>query len=520
MSNIYDGSFTHANTALGTITDTALVGTANAWVDQNTAWQIISNLLHGAGSSQVQNDFLTRPTGESTGDQTEFIYTAGGGATAAGFYNIVVRWTHGGTLGTSTFYMAEWVPAGGGPLTIFKGGGGSVANLHGPDVYNQVAGHQYKIGLSASGSSPVVLTFTIFDITANALVYTQQASDSTSPLTTGVCGVTLNGTTDISRVQTYNSVTSPSESFTISPSSIPVNATTAVTLTGTGTTFTSATFSVSGNGATIFSHSASSDTSAILNITTEGIGGTVGISDGISTTNVTVPQLPTFNIVFVGDSRTWGTNASSGSGTVTGTVYPAITTLALGAGATGHNVGVAGQNLGVGGSSAIALYASVVAPLYDSSKTYNIVVLSEGINDIRLGSSNAAAVIADTKTYAALCKATGFLFVLLPIEPGTAFSLPVSPDPIISQVNASFATTWRTFADGYGDYSLDPRIGVPGCQYNTTYFSAVDSLHETDAGYAAKAQYALAGIQAAIHKGGSSGGVTFYSRGIKTGGTL
>lgn len=179
-------------------------------------------------------------------------------------------------------------------------------------------------------------------------------------------------------------------------------------------------------------------------------------------------------VLFVGNSLTYGTTASSGGGTMTGTVYPAVAMTTLTAsGFVGLNFGTSGKT-GTQFLSEGFYYDGLGGPVRNS-----VLVYWEITNDLANGAS-AATTYANVVSFCRSRRGAGFKVIVLTC-------LPRSTSPTFETnrlaVNANIVANWQTFADGLCDVGANATIGAAGSQNNTTYYNA-DKTHLTDAGYA------------------------------------
>lgn len=89
--------------------------------------------------------------------------------------------------------------------------------------------------------------------------------------------------------------------------------------------------------------------------------------------------------------------------------------------------------------------------------------------------------------YVANCatlKAQGWLVVAVTCLPRADGTTAVNDQfyEMYQHINRLLRANWPSFADGLADVAGDPRLGLPGCETNTTYFNA-DKIHLTDEGY-------------------------------------
>lgn len=212
---------------------------------------------------------------------------------------------------------------------------------------------------------------------------------------------------------------------------------------------------------------------------------------------VSAAQSFAYAAVFLGDSITRGTGASSGAGTAGGTTYPGKVMEAAGAEWTGRNTGNSSDTL-VG--MLARLDTDVYPYLVGTSK--NAVLILGGINDISLGADAAT-------TYARLVELCEEIRADEPackIIVGTI--LPTTTGALNTEraiVNASIRANWQDYSDALMDFAFDDLIGDDADASNATYYG--DGVHPTDAGYARMGLYAASALAQAIvtTSGGGSG---------------
>jgi len=188
-----------------------------------------------------------------------------------------------------------------------------------------------------------------------------------------------------------------------------------------------------------------------------------------------IPVSYPVRLVYDGDSITAGYQSTNGFS------YPNQANLLLPL-CDGYNFGISGETL----AQMLAAAPANLDPLYDSTKTQNVVVLCGGTNDLSEGAT-PASVYANLQAYCAARRSAGWKVVVTTILPRSA------SDPFESNrqaLNASIRANWGTFADGLADIAADSRIGAPGANANQEYFAA-DGTHPNNAGYGV-----LAGIVA------------------------
>src|SRR6185437_476883 len=86
---------------------------------------------------------------------------------------------------------------------------------------------------------------------------------------------------------------------------------------------------------------------------------------------------------------------------------------------------------------------------------------------------------------------------------------PVYPplfDSIRDAINAWVRSNWQSCGiSALADFALDFRMGIAGCEYNPTYYSASDHTHPTDVGYSIWGSYDLAAVNSLFGDGRVSG---------------
>ena len=219
---------------------------------------------------------------------------------------------------------------------------------------------------------------------------------------------------------------------------------------------------------------------------------------------------PVGNVVFHGDSLTYGENATKGQGTVTGTVYPAVALQGLGAGWSGTNYGHSGHQITDLINEGAAVDSMIVAGLP------NLLVVEGGTNDIGIGSQSASQTYARLKTYCAARTASGWKVVVVTITPASHPVYPSNFNTIRDSYNSLILSNWMSdkLCVSVADTAIDSRIGQSGDDKNTTYFNSTDHTHLTDAGYSIVGQYVTHAIISAVSQGpqgpqgnqGSTGG--------------
>lgn len=186
------------------------------------------------------------------------------------------------------------------------------------------------------------------------------------------------------------------------------------------------------------------------------------------------------NVVCVGDSNTYGTNATTGQGTATGNTYPGQLATALGGGYTVHNIGVGGWQI----PNLIEDKTEFLDPLFNVDCDFNVACVMIGTNDLGTGGTPAATK-AELDPYIASLRADGWKVIV-----ATLFSNNYSGNDIDDEIidyNALILAD-TDLADAIADIGSDPDIGPPDNHDDTTYFAG-DKVHLIDAGLGIVAGY-------------------------------
>jgi lysophospholipase L1-like esterase len=194
----------------------------------------------------------------------------------------------------------------------------------------------------------------------------------------------------------------------------------------------------------------------------------------LTETNVITRNAKQVNLVFDGDSLTWGHSSKGGQ------TYPRQT--AEGVNATVYNFGVSGQ----GSAAMLADAVTQVDAVYDATKV-NIVCAWIGTNDILTGGA-PTTTYNNIKAYHDGRRAAGFKTLVFTIMPRTGGADDAGHNTRRIAVNDLIRANWATFADGLVDVANDPVLGNVANTTNATYFS--DQTHLTNAGYAIVARLA------------------------------
>ncbi|AXT40270.1 SGNH/GDSL hydrolase family protein [Alteromonas sp. BL110] len=169
----------------------------------------------------------------------------------------------------------------------------------------------------------------------------------------------------------------------------------------------------------------------------------------------------TYNIVWDGDSRTFGTGSDPVL-PVPDRVNDLLTPTP-----TFSNFGVGGQQT----SDAQSTFNANVIPAYDESREFNIYVLNGfGINDCRLGRSSSD-IIASLTDLAERAKALGFYVVISTIPPRDTSTETIEATRVA--VNDWIMSNTETSIDLRYDLNSDERIGV----WSSYYYSDISHLN-------------------------------------------
>lgn len=167
-------------------------------------------------------------------------------------------------------------------------------------------------------------------------------------------------------------------------------------------------------------------------------------------------------VIFDGNSLT---DQGFGNGYLT-TVFAT-----LGVGYDYLEMGVGGQTTG----AMIVLAPTKIDPLFRATRSKNIVVCWEILNDVLLGGANATQAYNDVVSYCTGRRAAGFEVVVVTALPANATTYPTW-EAIRQTVNTNIRTNWATFADALADVGDDATIGQAGQAANQTYYTS-DEVH-------------------------------------------
>lgn len=532
----YDGTWPGGSTSAGTVGDTASVGAAGAWVQAGAAkW-------HRDGSSHLVCDadfspmLLLRPLTEACLDQVvEIIFTYVSAQHNNQPWYACLRKPD--VTSDQTYYLIKFVSKDSGS---YCGGEDWLAGVkQNPFTFMQNSGsfgvtdgHVIRIKATATGSAPTTLNVQIYDDTTSTLLFDYGGySDGESVLqgssTLGVysdffvAGGGGANVFQVDRVKLSGTAPPPATSYTLTgPAAGLVNQASSVftvqpdgaftgnvTITpssGFGLSPVVKTFGGSSAGQT-FTLTPTATGTVTLTPTNDG-----GLTDP-SPLDYDVADAPanTGHVVFLGDSLTYGENASSGQGTTGGTVYPAVALTILGTDTwDGDNEGVSGNTL----VQMLARVDDVAADL--SGSVPNYIPVMGGTNDIGIDSQDGPGAYSrwvDLMT-ALREQCAGAYLIAITIPAAGHPSYPGDFNDLREVFNALVRANWRTYADGFADVGLDSRIGVSGTEADTTYFNGTDHTHLTDDGYAIVAEYVAAAIRAArFEDAAPTGGVVVVS---------
>lgn len=367
------------------------------------------------------------------------------------------------------------------------------------------ANHDGNITLSLTGTdttwSEGVTVFTVSGVTGWAKV-SQVVNSATSATIVVSCPAAVTppngdiGDLTISDGTSDDVVEIVTPTLTVTPLNVATGTTPTVTLAGVGTIWTldSAVglFSVTGGtGASIADPIVTTNNAATAILTVGTSAGTLTIRDDSTGATDTVEAAILSVIVFLGDSMTFGTGASSGQGTTDGTCYPAITMNGLGRDEwQGHNEGVGGEQI----PAIEARISTDVEPHLSSTATRNVVILWAGVNDIA-NSVAAATVWARLQSCVAALKALTpqpEVYLLTHVSGQPIFG-PDPYDTVRNTVNGLIQDEWFTIdLDGIIHIGFDARLGRDGAYTDVDYFN--DVVHLNDGGYRVVGEYVSAAV--------------------------
>lgn len=149
---------------------------------------------------------------------------------------------------------------------------------------------------------------------------------------------------------------------------------------------------------------------------------------------------------------------------------------------------------------------TLVDPRYNIAGTgKQIVLIWGGTNDI-INGGTPAATYANAVQYGMDRKALGWKVIFYTMLPrGTIPGIETNRQTLNALLLADFPTptaftniyTGAAWADVLVDVGADATIGVPGSQFNLTYYSP-DQIHLTNAGYTVVAGYAKQALSVVV----------------------
>lgn len=443
-------------------------------------------------------DFTAVPNAAAGTDLTAVVFAAGAPATALATVTVI---------GDTTAVLQTPLSYGLSGANDFPGATSAVLYSAAAPALAVNPGSSTVAGASATQSLTATLTGSLAALSASV------SGGGTLSTTTPTSGVAFtytgpasgSGTATVTVTDAADGLTATAAvayalapSMTSAPTIFPLGAATAFTLTGANTSWVSTTRpTVSGGTGAYVSNMvrAGQVLTGTLNPGTATGTLTLGNSTDSATVALTAAANVANNIVWHGDSLTYGQNGSAG-GTIAATRVAAVLQ-ALGPTWQGTNYGNAGHTLG----QMLMELGSAVNGLYDASKQSNILVVQGGHNDIRNATGTpgqiATTVITAIKAYVAAALAAHPWKIVWSTQPPAAFPgvYPALFDSIRDTVNAYMRLNWQSLGiTALADFAMDARMGMPGCQYNASYYSGTDFTHPNDVGYAIWGAYDLAAV--------------------------
>ena len=378
--------------------------------------------------SGVVSDYIYRPPGESQTDQRMVALVTAANSVGIPYTAIcVLRFTPGAKTG----YVA-WLGESGGPcLAMTPVSSGAATGIVTSPAFSAAAGTEYVIDFRAIGTT---ISATIATA-ADPSTIIQSISITDSSYASGVAGFTaFSGVPNaVSRATVYSV---SSTSYTVAPTSVPAGAVagtgayTCLRLTGSGTNWTGTPFSISGGtNASLTNQVVIGTTDAALILDTGTAAGTITISDGDTTTAVTVTAPSTTEqIVFIGDSVTAGNGLSATQkwsylvGTVLGPAWlPSV-------------FAVSGATV-LPSANTIPWSAAISA--FDGTKAANWCTVSGGLNDILTGTSSVAATYAGLVTNCQALRAAGYKLIIFTLAQDSSSGVTIEdPYGLVDSYNA------------------------------------------------------------------------------------
>jgi lysophospholipase L1-like esterase len=195
--------------------------------------------------------------------------------------------------------------------------------------------------------------------------------------------------------------------------------------------------------------------------------------------------LPVPNIVFDGDSLTFGYGGMPYGGFPHGQDFPSQVVGSLPAEGSYYNVGVGGETI----ATMLANAPTAVDPKLAAGRT-NVCVLAGGSNDIFYTDADPYANIV---AYCQARRAAGWKMVVCTITPRSDTSLPADFETKRQSVNSRLRANWQGYADALADFGNDASIGQAGQSSDTRYYAG-DGAHHNVNGYAIRAGYVLSAL--------------------------
>lgn len=139
-------------------------------------------------------------------------------------------------------------------------------------------------------------------------------------------------------------------------------------------------------------------------------------------------------------------------------------------------------NYAVSGQTTINMLSDAVTQIdttANKAKSYNILFMWEGINDLFFGATANAAYNRIVE-YCNGRRAYGFKVLVGTLTPRTNAGTPSDYEAKRLEVNTLIRANYTTFSDGMVDIGGDANLGATGASNNTTYY--YDLVHMTTAG--------------------------------------
>ena len=478
-------------------------GVGNGWIDRvGGVWHLASGAIapFTDNTSSYATNWLVRPVSEASLSQRAAITFL----PAARVPIVLLRVDSANDNAYAAFCDSSL------HVASFKGGTNTSLGVAGIPGFSDATTYIIDFTAAPNASAGTDLTATVYDAAAPtvALVTVAVTGDATSGLQAaasyGIAGA--NSFNGASKAVLYSGAsggssgggTGGSQTMVASPSSFPLGAATAFTLTGTGTSWTGATRPSVTGGSNAFASEIQVSGQVITGFLNPGtVAGTLTLGDTLdaATTPVTAAANVINNIAWHGDSLTAG-QGGTGQGTASATRLATVLT-ALGPTWQGANFGNPGHTL----VQMLSEVATAVSPAFNPGKAANVLVVQGGHNDLYQG-ADAATVINRIRSYlAAVLAAHPWQVIWSTAPPGGQPTYSPGFNGARSTVNAWMRANWQALGiSALSDFALDSRMGVPGCEYNGAYYNG-DHIHPTDAGYAVWGSYDAAAVAALVGVG-------------------